>query len=373
MKGYYLFAPVEPACVGPQSGVERKVRAQHKALSQYLDCELVILEPVKYTQSPAERIIRRLPGTAAWRKWEYKGEFDDADFLYIRQVYHDRSFVRYLRAIRRANPRVKIIYEVPTWPYGVDTRYTLSNFSFLWKERHACRHAARYFDRIVTFYGQDQIWNTPCIKVLNGYDFSSVSLPDRTSENSISLISVSQTAFWHGYDRVIMGLHDYYASGGTENIVYHMVGSIDPEHQKLVRDYGLSDHVIFHGPKTGKALSDIYQQSHIGIDVLGGHRIDYPRSSSLKSREYGAYGIPLVTASPIDYMSQDDPYQLIISYDDAPLNIPAVLAFYHRIYDGRSMKLIAESIRQSAQQHCDMAVTMRPIVEFILNTSSAKE
>ena len=33
MKGYYLFAPVEPACVGPQSGVERKVRAQHQALA----------------------------------------------------------------------------------------------------------------------------------------------------------------------------------------------------------------------------------------------------------------------------------------------------------------------------------------------------
>ena len=37
MKGYYLFAPVEPGVAGPASGVERKVRAQHKALSQYVD------------------------------------------------------------------------------------------------------------------------------------------------------------------------------------------------------------------------------------------------------------------------------------------------------------------------------------------------
>ena len=102
MKGYYLFAPVEPACVGPQSGVERKVRAQHAALARHINCELVILAPAKYTQRPSERILRRLPFAAAWRKWAYKGEFDDADFLYIRQVYHDAAFVRYLRPIRPA-------------------------------------------------------------------------------------------------------------------------------------------------------------------------------------------------------------------------------------------------------------------------------
>ena len=89
MKGYYLFAPVEPGNAGPESGVERKVRAQNKALSKYLNCELVILPAVEYSGSKAEKIIRRLPFTAAWRKWDYKGEYNDADFLYIRQVYHD--------------------------------------------------------------------------------------------------------------------------------------------------------------------------------------------------------------------------------------------------------------------------------------------
>lgn len=86
MKGYYLFAPVEPDCFGPDSGVERKVRAQHKVLQHHVDCELVIWDPVSYSGTLTEKIIRRLPGTAAWRKWAYHGEFDDADFLYIRQA-----------------------------------------------------------------------------------------------------------------------------------------------------------------------------------------------------------------------------------------------------------------------------------------------
>ena len=101
MKGYYLFAPVEADCVGPDSGVERKVRAQHRALSELADCELVILPAPTYDDTKWDKIVKRLPFTAAWRKWSYKGEFDSADFLYIRQVYHDASFARYLRAIRR--------------------------------------------------------------------------------------------------------------------------------------------------------------------------------------------------------------------------------------------------------------------------------
>ena len=51
MKGYYLFAPVEPACVGPQSGVERKVRAQHAALARHLDCELVIWASIVFIEA----------------------------------------------------------------------------------------------------------------------------------------------------------------------------------------------------------------------------------------------------------------------------------------------------------------------------------
>ena len=43
MKGYYLFAPYEKSCLGPGSGVEKKVRAQHRVLSSFCDCELIIL------------------------------------------------------------------------------------------------------------------------------------------------------------------------------------------------------------------------------------------------------------------------------------------------------------------------------------------
>lgn len=366
MKGYYLFAPVEAENAGPESGVERKVRAQHKALNLYLDCELVILPPATYTGSVVEKVVRRLPFTAAWRKWHYNGEFNDADFLYIRQVYHDASFVRYLRAIRRQNPKIKIIYEVPTYPYLTEQKTSAANAAFRKKEARWAPRTAKYLDRIVTFYDQDEIWGVPCLKLQNGFDFSQVELPDRPAPHDVQIISVSATAFWHGYDRLIEGMHQYYAKGGTEQITYHVVGNILPELQKMVHDYHLEDHVVFHGRQSGEALQELYKQCYLGVDVLGGHRKDYPVSSSLKSREYAAYGLPIVTSSPVDYLPKDYPYQMVVPYDDSGIDISNLLDFFHVIYDREDICSVSYAIRSFAVERCDMFVAIRPIIDYLV-------
>lgn len=370
MKGYYLFAPVEPEIVGSNSGVERKVQAQHKALNRYLDCKLVILPPADYSGSLVEKVVRRLPLTAAWRKWEYRGEFNDAEFLYIRQVYHDYSFVRYLREIKKQNPKVKIVYEIPTYPYDTETHLSASNLAFVAKERVARKAAAKYIDRIVTFYGQEKIWGIPCVNLINGYDYSSVALPQRKQTDVIHVISVATTAFWHGYDRFLAGLAEYYEHGGKENIVYHYVGSVMPEHEKYVKTHNLENHVIFHGRQSGVPLQSLMAQCFLGIDVLGGHRKNYPVSSSLKSREYSAYGIPIITASRIDFLPKNSKYQFLVPYDDSAVDIEAVIKFYHSVYDGEKCGVVAKNIRTFAEACCDMNITMKPVVDWLTDTIS---
>lgn len=366
MKGYYLFAPVEDGCVGPDSGVERKVRAQYKALSEYTDCELVILPAVEYSGSAKEKIVRRLPFTAAWRKWEYKGEFDDADFVYIRQVYHDDAFVRYLHDLKRANPNIKIIYEVPTYPYDSEKSISISSLPFVIKERSCRLKAAKYFDRVVTFYGQKEIWGVPCIRVMNGYDFSKVELPNREKTDAVELISVSITAPWHGYDRLINGIHNYYENGGTENIVYHLVGNILPEHKRLVNDYQLQEHVILHGKMFGDELKELYKKSFLGVDILAGKRRGSLVSSTLKSREYAAYGLPIMTGAPVDYLPEDYKYQMLVEDSDEAIDIKTVLEFYHGIYDGKDCDAVANEIREYAIERCDMSIAMKPVADWIM-------
>ena len=322
----------------------------------------MILPPVEYSGSICEKIVRRLPFTAAWRKWRYNGEFNDADFLYIRQVYHDASFVRYLRAIRRQNPKIKIIYEVPTYPYLTEQKTSAANAAFRKKEVRWAPRAAKYIDHIVTFYGQEEIWGVPCIKLINGYDFSQVELPQRPSPQDVQIISVAANAFWHGYDRLIEGIHQYYANGGTEQITYHIVGDRLPALEKMVKNYHLEDHVIFHGRQSGEALKKLYAQAYLGVDVLGGHRKNYPVSSSLKSREYAAYGLPILTSSPVDYLPHDYKYQLLVSYDDNPVDIQFVLDFFHNIYENADSVAVSRKIRVFAESRCDMSITMKSII-----------
>jgi hypothetical protein len=371
MKVYYLFAPVEKENVGPGSGVERKVRSQYRSLNEYIPCELVILPPATYKGTTAEKIYRRLPFTAAWRRWKYRGEFDDADFLYIRQVYHDDSFTRYLRDIKRKNPSVKIIYEVPTYPYDDERGISSSRSILTLKERIGRKKAAAYMDRIVTFYDQEEIWGVPCLKLINGYDFSKVELPKRELSDTIHILSVAANAFWHGYDRFLKGLGEYYRNGGKEKIVYHLVGDILPEYRNLVSDYGLQDHVVLYGRKSGKELEELYKKCLLGIDFLGGHRKNFPVSSSLKSREYAAYGLPLITSSPVDYLPRDYRYQLLVPYDDSPIDMKKVISFYHGIYDILPPETVAWEFRNYAKNLCDMKVTMKPVADWIIGSSGS--
>lgn len=358
MRICYLFAPVEPGCVGPESGIEKKVRSQCQALS----CELMILPPVEYKNSMSEKLLRRLPCAPGWRKWKYNGEFNEYDAVYIRAVYEDQAFIRYLSAIKRTNPAIKILYEVPTYPEKTKEKITVSSVSFMLKKYFARRKLKRYVDRIITFYGQDTIYGIDCIKMINGFDFSNITIPKRQKEKAIHIISVAINASWHGYERLIKGIEAYYKNGVTEEIVYHLVGPALPE-------YGRStDHVILHGSMYGSELKALYKKCVIAIDVLGGHRKDYPVSSSLKSREYAAYGLPIVTASPIDYLPKEYPYQYIVPYDDSPIDVEGLLEWCHQLYDNHDVNSIAEDIRSFAISKCDMSNTIQPVIDYLNST-----
>ena len=365
MKGYYLFAPIEPDCQEAYSGVAKKAHGQCAALNQFFATEMVF-RPVEQ-QCFLQKIYSRLPFLpVSSRNWNYRGEFHDADFLYIRQVQHDYPFIRYLKKIKGDNPMIKIIYEVPTYPYETERHTNWKNVHVTLKDEINKRKLKKYIDRVVTFYGQDRIFDIPTLKLINGFDFSRLALPRQRHliDDEIHVVEVSTTAFWHGYDRFIDGMHRYYANGGTTNIVFHMVGNVLPELQELVEHYKLNSHVILHGRKAGPELDGIYEQCSLGIDVLGGHRKNYPVSSSLKSREYAAKGLPVITASPVDYLPRDCKWQLVVPYDDTPVDIDRVIDFYHACYTEEPTRLMNE-IRSFAEGHCSMRATMLPVIEYL--------
>ena len=215
------------------------------------------------------------------------------------------------------------------------------------------------------FYGQSSIWDVPCIALLNGYDFSQIQLPQRSQPEAVHLLSVAAVSPIHGYERLLEGFHRYYANGGTEAVFYHYVGPALPEHRRMAKEYGLEDRVIFHGPQYGEDLRSLFAQCTLGVDVLGGYEANYTVSSSLKSREYAAYGLPILTAAPIDYQPEAYPYTLLIPNDPSPVEIPELLQFWHGIYDSRDVNQLARQIREEAVSRCDMMVAMQPVLGWL--------
>lgn len=373
MKGYYIFVPVDDGVVGEYSGVEKKIRNFCKVLNETIDTELHIVQRHQINKSRIMRIlIRWMPWTAVGHNWQKMcNNYEDADFLYIRKAEHDYSFIKFLKEIKKNNPKIKILYELPTYPYEGEKKVSVKNFPIYAKDRVFRRMLKKYVDRIVTFYDQKKIFDIKTISVINGYSFNNAKCSIMTYgyDNDINLIEVSTTAFWHGYDRMLEGLHLYYKNGGSRNVNFHMVGPIMDEHRKMVSSYSLEKHVILHGKKSGDELDKIYSKCSIGVDVLGGHRKNYPISSSLKSREYADKGMPIITSSPIDYLPLDYKYQLVCSYDDEPIDIEQIIEFYDTIFKDELANGIHDSIYKFAVQNCDFHETIKPIISYLQGRS----
>lgn len=227
-------------------------------------------------------------------------------------------------------------------------------------------------DRIITFSEDDEIFGIPTIKTINGLDFKKVPVRNPEPEsNEINLIAVASIEYWHGYDRFLKGLGEYYKNEGRRNIKFHIVGDGTPinDYKKIVEELNIKERVIFHGKKYGKELDEIYDKCSLAIACLGGHRKKLYLSSSLKSREYAAKGLPIISSISIDFIPDDYKYLLFFDSDESPINVDRVVEFYERIYkDNDSFKEVNKEIRDFAEIKCSISLAMKPVIDFILNS-----
>lgn len=102
----------------------------------------------------------------------------------------------------------------------------------------------------------DKYRDIPVFQVPNGFDFDGIKIvEDDTVPDDIHIVIVSSMRHWHGYERMIKGLNEYYNNHGDRNILLHLVGDgREGKYQELTEKYSLQDHVIFHGAMHGENL-----------------------------------------------------------------------------------------------------------------------
>ena len=255
------------------------------------------------------------------------------DFVYIRSYHNANPFtIHFVKALKKTG--AKVVMEIPTYPY--DQEYITRRMKLdLFVDKCFRHRMAQTMDAIVTFSNAPTIFGQHTIRISNGIDFSAIRMKNKVNDTSASLhlIGVAEIHYWHGFDRLIQGLVNYYKVARDYKVYFHIVGNPSGEREVQevvvpVRENHLEEYVIMHGAQHGEKLDTLFNDADMGIGSLGRHRSNITYIKTLKNREYAARGIPF-TYSEMDSDFDTRPYVLKVLANEEPIDIDKLIAFYH--------------------------------------------
>lgn len=361
----------------PHSGISKKILYQVEALRQCgLDVDLCYIDIDKYgTQRRmcGEVVIDNF-GNGLYAKLFKWFKFSNLtrhilkvryDLVYIRSFYNTNPpLLRMLKTLH--NEGIRVVMEYPTYPYDKETEGASLNYAIIFLLNRIFRkRLPGHISRIVTFTDLKTIEGIPTINISNGIDFNNIRLKIPRKENeSFNMIAVAEIHYWHGFDRIIKGIGEYYKDEHSEEVNLAIIGEgtsdIINSLTKLVSDYGIEEHVRFLGFRHGEELDTLFDDADFGIASLARHRSNITKIKTLKNREYAARGIPFIYSEvdeDFDYM----PYILKAPSNDSPICVKSIIDFY------KSLKMTPEEIRETIVDTLSWNVQMKRVVDIIFN------
>ena len=373
MKALFLT----PTSLNEYSGIDKKVIAQYEALKENgLDIELcyidrkedaierkifqknILLKKIKLKNKILKKFFTLL----------LKGNFKDVEnyifknrigLLYIRyEMASNYGFIKFLKNLRDKN--IKILVEIPTFPYDQE----LLNGNFRLKLRYFIdkyyrKKLKKFVDKIVTFSEDKKIYGIPTINISNGIDINKISLVEKKESKKIRFIGIAGLMFWHGFDRFILSMKEFYKTNPNQEIIFNIVGDGNKDYvnklKNIVKENKLENYVIFHGLKSGRELDKIYNNSDIGVSSLGAHRKKIYKGSALKNVEYAAKGLPFIL-SDIDKSFDNCSFVYQASQDEKLLDIEKIIEWY------KNLELDSQEIRKYVENNLTWDIQMKKVI-----------
>ena len=369
------------------SGISKKIHYQVKGLKENgYDTRLCY-----YDFSPEGHRCRYVDGqviedygTGKWAAIRQRMSYDCIYDYCVRegiQLVYARSFmnanpwlIRFFKKLHKAG--IHAVTEIPTYPYDKEyNRNTYWQMRLTLKIDQLFRRALyKYMDAMVTFSDAQDIFGQRTIRISNGVDFDSIPLHNSqlsTLNSQLHLIGVAEVHSWHGFDRVMAGIGEYYEKLEVRgerlkmpDVFFHIVGGVHPYRMKVdykpqIEKYQIQDKIIFHGTMFGKELDDIFNQCQFAIGSLGRHRSGITVIKTLKNREYATRGIPFI------YSEQDSdfdrqPYVIKAPADESPIDIHQIIDFM------QDFKMAPEDIRKTVEP-LQWKYQMKKVVDAVFN------
>lgn len=343
-------------------GIRKKVKAQCQAFSKEFDRVFytIFAGQTIYLLRDGQIIDKEFSLTKKMcndivLKWLKKY---DINKVYIRYAYSDIWFLEFLAELKKMN--VRTVLEFPTIPYD-NERVCQRPI----EDKYYREQLGLYIDCCTTYSAYETVFNIPCIPLVNGVEIADYPAKKyRKKDGNVILVAVATMSRWHGYERIIQGMHEYYSNGGKIDILFKLVGNGGQisYYNRLAEKYGLQNQVIFYGKLEGKDLDEAYDKSDIAIGSLGLYKTGIKSIAPIKLREYCARGIPFVYGYDDLSFDNDNYFGYQVKNDSSPIDMNEIIDFYNRMYDGRDF---VKDMRQYAKQCLTWETILQPVVKYL--------
>lgn len=370
MKGLYIIG-VDVERFPQYKGVRKKIRGQIKAYKQlkvdidYID---VYNDKIYFNNIETNYILEKNNEFIKNNEFYYKiiknkiTMLDNYDFVYIRFSMSNIGcylLVRYLYKLG-----VKVIIEIPTYPYIEEIKLNLKNRIRVIIDKLLWKMYKKYIYRISVTTDLHELYGIKTIPIFNGVDLDENKISNNTyDKNNLNIVGVANISKWHGYDRVINGIYDYYndiKKKSKLNVHFYIVGEGDEKEnlKEITETLGLNDKIIFTGLKYGKELDEIYSKSNIGVSSLALHRAGGGHDP-IKAKECIAKGLPVIISQKDRALHDKLDFVFEIPNDDSPVNINTIIDLY------RKMETSKIKIREYAEKNLSWKSQMKKIIDSI--------
>jgi hypothetical protein len=323
----------------PSNGVAKKIYAQIKAIKSYGNhVELCCIRP-------SDGCFERIVGSDVIESFSsnmlgkvlYNYSFcvlknyiieKNFDCIYIRYThYASPTFVKFLKNINSFG--VKVYLEIPTYPYDDEFKYSSTyKKTQVLIDKVFRKYSGKYIDRIITFSNDEKIWGVDTLKISNAVSKSNIFFRQNNPEcNVINLVMVAYFNKWHGLDRLLYS-YDTASVATKRSVNIHVIG-YGSELDKLKKSpsIGSCANINFYGALSGEDLGNVLNEMHVGIDSLARHRVGVYENNSLKSKEYLAYGLPVVK-SHCDRSIDSLAHVFTVDANDSIIDLAAIIKWY---------------------------------------------
>ena len=374
-------------------GIEKKIRGQVKFINDIIDKGVLIYakngkifcEEINNLKCKTKKIIFSALSADSmkllyyFKVYNYLQKFDlmskekTIKLAYFRFSTIDFFILMILNILKKYKWR--IILEIPT--YSFKNEWKKAKLKGLYKLFHYYLLGVLFFkkvDLIVCIGAKPKIdiilkgYFDKMIVINNGIDLDEIRMLKiniNEYKKEINLIGIANVAYWHGYDRVIQGLANFYKNTFNKDLVYfHIVGEGECINnlKNLVKYLKLDNFVKFYGLKANYELDLLISKCDIAVGSLGLHRIG--GGNPLKHREYCARGIPFIYAGDDPGFYNGFPYALKVKSDDSPISIEDVIDFYKKIkskYPNYNIEM-----REYAKNNFDWKIIMEKLIYRVL-------